>query len=79
MSRYFPVLITEHLQLTVNIEADSAVEAVTKAAEAWKHADFILDADQFTGVEISACEGSMKSILHRDKYGNEYMEGAMIK
>lgn len=33
----------------------------------------------FTGVEISACEGSMKSVLHRDKYGNEYMEGAMIK
>ena len=79
MSRYFPVLITEYLQLTVNVEADSAVEAVTKATEAWKHADFILDADQFTGVEISAVENDEIHVMHRDRNGYEYMEGRKVK
>ena len=79
MSRYFPVLITEYLQITVNIKADSAVEAVTKATEAWKNAEFSLNADQFTGVEISAVENDEIHVMHRDRNGYEYMEGRKVK
>lgn len=77
--RNYPVLVTELLQATVNVKANSAVEAVAKVKESWAGGGIMLDEEHFTGVEISACEGSLKSILHRDKYGNEYLEGRAAK
>lgn len=56
--RNYPVLITEMLQVTVSVKADCAAEAVAKVKEHWGRGDILLDADQFTGVEISAADGA---------------------
>lgn len=80
MARNYPVLITEHLQITVNVNAESAEEAVEKVRKSWTNAEYILDADHFTGVEISALEdGYQMTMLHRDKNGNEYLERRKLK
>ena len=77
--REYPVLITEMLQMTVYVEAENPVDAVAKAKAQWQNGDFILDADHFTGVEISAVENGTISMLHRDRNGNEYLEGRKAK
>ena len=79
MSRYFPVLITEHLQTTVNVKADSAVEAVAKVKESWVGGGIMLNDEHFTGVEISAVENDEIHVMHRDRNGYEYMEGRKVK
>lgn len=76
--RNYPVLITEMLQVTVNVKADCAAEAVAKVKERWGRGDVLLDADQFTGVEISAVDGD-NIMLDRDCNGNEYLERRPIK
>lgn len=77
--RNYPVLITEMLQVTVSVKADCAAEAVAKVKERWGRGDILLDADQFTGVEISAVDGENIIMLHRDCNGNEYLERRPIK
>ena len=77
--RNYPVLITEMLQVTVSVKADCAAEAVAKVKEHWGRGDILLDADQFTGVEISAVDGESTIMLHRDCDGNEYLESLQIK
>ena len=72
--RNYPVLITEMLQVTVNVKAGCAAEAVARG-----RGDVLLDADQFTGVEISAVDGENIIMLHRDCNGNEYLERRPIK
>jgi hypothetical protein len=46
------VLITETLQKTVIVEAESEAEAHTRVSDAWKNAEYILDSDNFQGVEF---------------------------
>lgn len=48
----YKVLITETLQKTVIVEAASESEAHRRAEDAWKNAEYLLDADSFQGVEF---------------------------
>ena len=77
--RNYPVLITEMLQTTVSVRADSAAEAVTKVMWRWNRGDILLDSGHFTGVETSAVDSGKITLLHRDCNGNEYLEGRPIK
>lgn len=77
--RKFSVLITEHLQGYVYIDAESAEEAIVKAREIWNDGVVSLNADNFTGVEFSAVEDGRIAMLLRDRNGNEHMEGRAIK
>lgn len=52
MTREYKVLITETLQKTVIVEAGSEQEAHTRVSDAWKNAEYILDSDNFQGVEF---------------------------
>ena len=52
MTKEYKVLITETLQKTVIVEAGSEAEAHTRASDAWKNAEYILDSDNFQGVEF---------------------------
>ena len=52
----FKVTITETLEKVVNIKANSREEALEIAEKGWKDGNFVLDADNFTGVEYSAKE-----------------------
>ena len=48
------VTITETLQKTVTVEADSREEAERQVEESWNNSEYILDADSFVGVDFSA-------------------------
>jgi len=56
MAKNFKVKITESLVMTVDIEADSREEAEQIASDRWNDSDYILDADNFVGVEFEATE-----------------------
>lgn len=49
----FEVVITEVLQKTVTVSADSKEEAKRIAETGWKNADYLLDADDFKEVLFS--------------------------
>lgn len=53
----FEVTITETLQKTVNIEAETKEEAKQLVEDMWKDGDIILDADNFADVEYAADNG----------------------
>lgn len=46
----YDVTITETLQMTVPIEAESLAEAEQIAEENWNRSQYILDADHFVGL-----------------------------
>ena len=48
----YRVLITETHQKTVIVEATSESEAHRRAEDAWKNAEYILDEENFQGVEF---------------------------
>lgn len=48
----YKITITETLQKTVTVEAESREEAEQKVNDAWRRAEYILDAEDFQGVEI---------------------------
>ncbi|MDD4509305.1 MAG: DpnD/PcfM family protein [Oscillospiraceae bacterium] len=50
----YDVAITETLKMTVTVEADSPEEAEQKASDNWHNSEYILDADNFTGVDFAA-------------------------
>ena len=52
MTKEYKVLITETLQKTVIVEAETESEAHTRVSDAWKNAEYILDSDNFQGVEF---------------------------
>ena len=54
MMKEFEVTITETLQKTVNIEAETKEEAAQLVKEMWNNGDIILDADNFADVEYAA-------------------------
>ncbi len=53
----FEVTITETLEKTVIVEADSKDDALQIAKDMWNDGDIILDADSFTGVEYHSDNG----------------------
>lgn len=48
----FKVRITETLQADVYVEAEDAQSAVEQAQANWKKQEYILDAENFKGVEF---------------------------
>ena len=48
--REYEVTITETLEMTVAVEAESREEAQQIASDNWKNGDYILDADNFKDV-----------------------------
>ena len=48
----YRVLITETHQKTVIVEARSEEEAHRRAEDAWKNAEYLIDAECFQGVEF---------------------------
>jgi hypothetical protein len=50
--RTFAVNITETLRLTVEIQAETGEEAKQIANDRWLKGDWVLDAENFTGVEF---------------------------
>lgn len=53
MKKEFNVTITETLRKTVTVEADSPEDARKIVIEAWKNSMYILDAENFIGVEFT--------------------------
>lgn len=49
----YAVEITETLQMTVNVMANSEAEAEADARAAYKNEEYILDSDHFIGVNFS--------------------------
>lgn len=56
MKKNYKVRITETLVMTVDVEAHSRDEAEQIASDNWHNSDYILDADNFVGVEFEATE-----------------------
>ena len=52
--RLFKVTITETLKLTVEVEAENQHEAEQIVFDNWKDSKYVLDADNFIGVEFEA-------------------------
>ena len=50
----YDVTITETLEMTVSVEAESREEAQQIASDNWKNGDYILDADPFKDVASRA-------------------------
>ena len=72
--KQYKVLITETLQKTVIVKAASEQEAHRRASDAWKNAEYLLDAECFQGVEfhvIGEADGdnSEKELEHVDGKG----------
>lgn len=79
MSKEYKVLITETLQKTVIVEAESEAEAHTRVSDAWKNAEYILDSDNFQGVEfhvLGEADGdeSEKDLARVERKGGEPSE-----
>lgn len=55
MGKYI-VTIAEELSMDVELEAESAAEAVRKAEEAWEDSRYVLTADNFKEVNFYAQE-----------------------
>jgi hypothetical protein len=51
--RGYKVTITETLRMTVNIEAENLIHAEQIISDNWKKSEYILDADNFVGVEFT--------------------------
>lgn len=49
----YMVTITETLQKTVTVEADSREETERQVEENWNNSKYILDADSFVGVDFA--------------------------
>ncbi len=64
MKRY-DVTITETLQMTVPIEAESLAEAEQIAEANWNDSQYILDADHFVGADFKAKECLRNKDLER--------------
>ena len=52
----YDVTVTETLQMTVPIEAESLAEAEQMAEENWNRSQYIFDADHFVGADFKARE-----------------------
>ena len=50
----FKVTITETLKKTVEVEAKNQHEAKQIVSDNWKNSEYVLDADNFVGVEFAA-------------------------
>jgi len=75
----YKVLITETLQKTVILEAATEEEAHKRASDAWKNAEYLLDAECFQGVEFHVLgeadgDAGEKRIERVERKGGELCE-----
>lgn len=61
----YDVTITETLQMTVPIEAESRAKAEETAKANWNDSQYILDADHFKGASFKAAERSKERNFER--------------
>ncbi len=54
----FSVTITETLKMVVEVEAQNQQQAEQIVSDRWKNGEYILDADNFFGVEFTATENN---------------------
>jgi hypothetical protein len=52
--RGYKVTILETLRMTVDVEAENLIHAEQIISDNWKKSEYILDADNFVGVEFTA-------------------------
>ena len=64
----YDVTITETLEMTVTVEAESREEARQIASDKWKNGDYILDADHFKDVAFRAKDWSRDRDERRDSF-----------
>ena len=50
----YDVTITETLKMTVTVKAESQLEAEQIVSDNWRNQEYILDADNFAGVDFKA-------------------------
>lgn len=56
MAKEFDVTIVETLKMKVTVEAESLEDAMQIVGDKWYKGDYILDADNFVGVEFEPSE-----------------------
>ena len=56
MKRIYKIEIDELLQRVVEIEAENVNEAISKAKEKYRKEEYVLDENDFKGVEFSEYE-----------------------
>lgn len=56
MKRIYKIEIEELLQRVVEIEAENVNEAICKAKEKYRNEEYVLDENDFKGVEFSEYE-----------------------
>ena len=56
MKRIYKIEIEELLQRVVEIEAENVNEAISKAKEKYRNEEYVLDKNDFNGVEFSEYE-----------------------
>ncbi len=56
MKRIYKIEIEELLQRVVEIEAENVNEAISKAKEKYRKEEYVLDENDFKGVEFSEYE-----------------------
>ena len=54
--KHYKVRIVETLVMNVDVEAESAGEAEQIVCDRWRDSEYLLDADNFAGVEFEARE-----------------------
>lgn len=54
--KHYKVRIVETLVMNVDVEAESTQEAEQIASDRWRDSEYLLDADNFAGVEFEARE-----------------------
>jgi hypothetical protein len=79
MMKEYKVLITETLQKTVIVEAETETEAHKRASDAWKNAEYLLDEKNFQGVEFHVLgeadgDDGEKDLDHIERKGGEPCE-----
>ena len=73
----FEVEITETLRRTVTVEAADRDEAEQIVSDNWRNSEYVLDADNFIGVEFEASKGGRELARdenHREEGGNHEMD-----
>ena len=61
----FKVTITEKLSKTVEVEAKNSQEAEQIVSDNWKNSEYVLDADNFVGVEVAAVSTDGEEEAHQ--------------
>ena len=56
MAKEFDVTIVETLKMKVTVEAESLEDAMQIVGDKWYKGDYVLDADNFVGVEFEPSE-----------------------